>query len=317
MFIFFWVFWFVIFLIIFFFFLFYSNYCSAISVEIKAKVQNQIITNIDIEHEKRYLIFLNPSLKQLELEKKDDIAKNSIISEIIKRTELEKFFDLDEKTKIINVVEENFLKKKNIKNKSEFLEILKLKKIDYEKIRLKFQIEGLWNRLIYDKYSRNIKINKKDLKQDIINKSKNSKKKYEYNLSELVFEENSNKNFKALFNEINNSIINVGFENSANIYSVSSTSKNGGLIGWVNELQLSKKINKSIKNIEIGNISKPIKIPNGYLLIKVNDKKELNQKINLDEELKKLVNKETNRQLNSFSIIFYKRLKKNIEINEY
>ena len=84
-------------IIISFFFLLYSNYLVAISLEIKAKVQNQIITNIDLEHEKRYLIFLNPNLKQLKLEKTNDIAKNSLISEIIKRTELEKFFNLEEK----------------------------------------------------------------------------------------------------------------------------------------------------------------------------------------------------------------------------
>ena len=69
--------------------------------------------------------------------------------------------------------------------------------------------------------------------------------------------------------------------------------------------------------LEIDQVSKPIKIQNGYLLIKINDKKEFKEKINIDDQLEKLVNKERNRQLNSFSNIFYKRLKKNIEINEY
>ena len=72
-----------------------------------------------------------------------------------------------------------------------------------------------------------------------------------------------------------------------------------------------------IRKLNINEITRPIKLQNGYILIKLNDKKEFRQKINLDEELKKLINNETNRQLNNFSTIFYKKLKKNIEINEY
>ena len=303
--------------IISFFFLIYHNYSIAISVHIKAKVQNEIITNIDIEHEKRYLIFLNPSLDQLISEKADEIAKNSLITEIIKRTELEKFYNLEEANNITNIVEDNFLKKKKIKNKKEFLEILESRNLDYKKIRSKLQIEGLWNRFIYKKYSKNIKINKVDLRQEIVNKFKSTKKKFEYKLSEIVFEEAVNENLKNKINEINKSIIDIGFENSANIYSISSTSKNGGLIGWVNELQISKIINQNIENIKIGDVSAPIKIPSGYLLIKVNDKKEYKQKINLEKQLERLISQERNRQLNSFSIIFYKKLKMNLDINEY
>ena len=170
-------------LIILFFFLIYNNYSVTASVQIKAKVQNEIITNIDIEHEKRYLIFLNPNLNQLKSEKTEEIAKDSLITEIIKRKELERFYNFNESTKIINIVEENFLKKKNIKNKKQFLEILKKEKLDYNKLRSKFQIEGLWNQLVYKKYSKNIKINKEDLELSIINKFESSKKKFEYNLS--------------------------------------------------------------------------------------------------------------------------------------
>ena len=109
----------------------------------------------------------------------------------------------------------------------------------------------------------------------------------------------------------------IGFENTANIFSISNSSKNGGLIGWINELQLSSKVRNEINKLEIGQVSKPIKIQNGYLLIKINDKKEFKENINIEDQLTKLANKEKNRQLNTFSNIFYKRLKKNIKINEY
>ena len=136
-------------------------------------------------------------------------------------------------------------------------------------------------------------------------------------MSEITFSVNVTESVEEKLSKINNSILNIGFENTANIYSISNTSNNGGLIGWVNELQISDQINKNINELAINQISKPIKIPSGFILIKVNDKKVFKQKINIEEELKKLINAERNRQLNSFSIIFYKRLKRNIEINEY
>ena len=125
------------------------------------------------------------------------------------------------------------------------------------------------------------------------------------------------KTYLKIYNDIKKNINEIGFENTANIYSISNTSRNGGLIGWINELQLSKKINNKIKGLSINQISEPIKIQNGYILLKLNEKKEFKQEINLDEQLKTAVNEETNRQLNNFSTIFYKRLKRNIEINEY
>ena len=142
------------------------------------------------------------------------------------------------------------------------------------------------------------------------------KKKYEYNLSEIFFTELQNKSFDETLKKITLSIKEIGFENTANVYSISTTSNNGGLIGWVNELQISEPIKKNIVNLEINEISKPIKVGNGYLLIKINNKRKFSQNINIENQLKELINKETNRQLNSFSIIYYKRLRKNIKIDE-
>ena len=72
---------------------------------------------------------------------------------------------------------------------------------------------------------------------------------------------------------------------------------------------MSKNINNKIKSLSINQISKPIKIQNGYILLKLNKKKEFQQEINLNEQLKTAINEETNRQLNNFSTIYYKKLK--------
>ena len=155
------------------------------------------------------------------------------------------------------------------------------------------------------------------MKKRILDEFQNTEKKYEFNLSEIVFEEKVNENYETTIKKVNESIKNIGFENTANILSIANTSKNGGLIGWINEIQISGKLKNLVKKLKVNQVSEPIKIANGYLLIKLNNKKEINQKIDIEKELKNLVDYETNRQLNNFSIIYYKRLKQNTKINEH
>ena len=293
-----------------------NNFSYGFEIKIKAEIDNIIITNIDIENEKKYLIFLNSKLRELNQIDLDKVAKESLIREVIKEKELKKFFDTNIKYKLVDKIEQNLLLKKNLK-KNELIDLLEINNMDYEQIRKKLRIETLWNQLIYKKYIKNIKIDEVLLKERILDQFNKTEKKYEYNLSEIVFEQKLDESYEATIKTIDESIKNLGFENTANILSISNSSKNGGLIGWVNELQISKEINNKLKELNINEVTKPIKIPNGYLLIKVNDKKELTQELDIEKELKNLIDYETNNQLNNFSIIFYKRLKQNTEINEY
>ena len=303
-----------IFFVVLFFIINFNVHCA--SIKIITKVDNEIITNIDIKNEKKYLLFLNPKLDQLDRNQIDKIAKNSLITEIIKKKELNKIYDIGKMGNFLNSIEQRFLKNKNIKNKSEFIMILKKRDLEYDNIISKLHIEALWNQLIYNKFSQNIRINEEKMRTNILIQFQNEKKKYEYDLSEILFTENVSENFDETLKKIEKSIINIGFENTANIFSISRTSKNGGLIGWVNELQISENIKKHIIKLKIGQISNPIKIGGGYLIIKLNNKKEFKQEIDLENELNELISKETNRQLNTYSIIFYKKLKKNTKINE-
>ena len=295
----------------------FIKYAQANLIEIKVKLQNEIITNLDIDNEKKYLFFLNPKLQELEELRINKIAIDSLINEIIKKNEVEKIFNLEQNKNLINIVENNLLVKKNIKNKEEFIQILNSKDLDYNNIKEKLLVEALWNQLIYKKYSENVVINKDELKNNILDQYNKNKKKFTYNLSEIFFTQSIGENIEQRISQINKSINDIGFENTANIYSIASTAKKGGLIGWVNELQISNKIGVEIKKLNIDEISRPIKVQNGFIMIKLNEKKEFKQKIDIDEQLKRLVNSETNRQLNNFSTIYYKRLKKNIDINEY
>ncbi len=299
------------------FFLIFNAISYGIILEIKVKIQDQIITNLDIENEKNYLFFLNPKLRELETSRINNIAKESLITEKIKKIELYKFFDFDSNNDLLNVVEKNLFKKKNIKDKDEFIEILEQRDLNYEIVRQKLYTEALWNQLIYKKYSSNVVLNEKELRKNIIEKVNMERKKFSYNLSEIFFTESIEESLDKKIFKINESIKKIGFENTANIYSISNTSNKGGLIGWINELQISDLISNKIKKLEIKEISEPIKLQNGYIIIKLNDKKEFKQEINVNDQLKRLIKNETNRQLNNFSTILYKRLKKNIEIDEY
>ncbi len=305
------------FIIFFFFVILYSNQAISEDIRIKVKIHDQIITNIDIDQERKYLTFLNPKLKELSKTNSKEIAKNSLITEIIKTKELEKFVELNDNSDLINIIENNLIRNKNIKDKTEFLKILKQNELNYTDIRKKLLIEGLWNQHIYNKYIKNVKIDRSRLRNNILSQSKNQNDKYEYNLSEIVISNNTTETIDEILIKLNNSIKKIGFENTANTFSIASTSKKGGLIGWVNELQISEKIRKNIEKINVNEITEPIKIPNGFLVIKVNDKKRFEEKINIEEQLEKLINQETSRQLNNFSIIFFKRLKKNLEIYEF
>ena len=295
----------------------FSNNLYGSLLEIKIKIQNQIITNLDIENEKNYLFFLNPKLRNLEQSRINNIAKESLITEIIKKNELKKFFEFNIDGDLLNVVEKNLYKRKNIKNKSEFLKILKNRDLDYEVIKEKLYFEALWNQLIYQKYSTNVILDKDKLRKNILDQVTKEKTKFSYNLSEIFFTESIEETLDQKILKISKSIKKIGFENTANIYSISNTSNKGGLIGWINELQISNVIGNEIKSFKVDEVSKAIKLQNGYIIIKLNDKKVFNQKINVDDQLKKLINNETNRQLNNFSTILYKRLKKNIDIDEY
>ena len=285
-------------------------------VEIKYKIGEQIITNIDILNEKNYLIFLRPDLKNISNKEIIEIAKNSLIREIIKKKELGKIFKIDDTSKFLEEVKKNLFSFKGVKDEEELRKIIEENNIEYDEVIEKIKYESLWNELIYKKYSSYVKINKKNLKRKLqMEMSKD--KKYEYNLSEILFEVEPNDNYTNKYKSILEYIRSNNFKAAAAKYSISNSSNRGGLIGWVKETLLSNEINSVLSKMSLDEISKPIKYPNGYLILKINKKKIMKQIVNIDKELDDLYRFETNKQLNQFSLLFFKKLKQNTVINEY
>tara|TARA_B100000886_G_C20411840_1_gene487426 strand:+ start:1218 stop:2150 length:933 start_codon:yes stop_codon:yes gene_type:complete len=292
------------------------NSYSNEKIEIKFKVGDQIITNIDIINEKKYLIFLRPELKNLSEVDIIKLSENSIIREVIKKKELKKIFKKYNNEKLLNDIKNNLIRFKKVKNEDELKLLIESNNINYSNIIEKMKYENLWNELIFKNFSPLIKINKKKLREELVIKMSKNKKK-EYNLSEILFEIDSSNQMKNKYDEISKLIKTKDFETAAYKYSISNSSTNGGQIGWVKETLLSKKLNKILGKMQIGSLSKPLKYPNGYLIIKINNIREIKKETDIDNELKELINFESNKQLNQFSLLFYKKLKQNSKINEY
>ena len=303
-------------IILFFFFINISTNLVSANIEIKYKINNDIITNTDIDNEKNYLLFIRPSLKSLPNKEIIKISENSLIREIIKKNELNEVFDVNEADKYINKVKKNLYRFTNVNNENDLKKLLKRNNIEYENVIEKMKYESLWNELIFRKFNSLVKLNKNKLRSDLEIKIKNNKK-YEYNLSELLFELNKTEKVYKTYEDIIDYVKLNNFKSAAFKYSIANSSKSGGQIGWVKETLLSKDLNDKLKKLKKNEISEPIKYPNGYLILKINDKREMKQIVNFDEEFKDLVNFEKNKQLNQFSILFYKKLKQNSKINAY
>lgn len=279
------------------------------------KVNNEIITNSDIEKEYRYLVSLNNQLKNLEKQKIIELSKESALREKIKKIELIKYFDLKTINIDIDNYLENFYRNLNIKNKKEFEEYLESNNISLNYVQKKIEIEILWNKLIYDRYIGQINIDRNQLKEKV-KKLISTKKQKKYSLSEILFDKENNSNFEKKLENINQSISEIGFKNTANIYSISDSSKFGGKIGWIEEQKLSTKILEQLKALEVGQYTSPVQVGSSFLILKIEEIKYENAIINEDEELNKMIQFETSKQLDQFSKIFYGKIKINSFINE-
>ena len=280
------------------------------------KVNDQIITTYDLEKEINYLLALNPRLKEISENDLSRLAKRSMIKEIIRKSEILKYKQLDLKNTQINNVLENIIQNLNFSDLSQFENYLVGFDISIDDIKEKIEIENEWKNLIYAKYSKNIKIDKKKL----INKiEKTSKEEFslEYNLSEIVFSNKQNVSIEEYSKKIVESIKINGFENTANLYSIADSSKAGGKIGWVKKNNLSLEINRELEDLKINSHSNPIKIGNNYLILKINDMKEVAIKFDKQKELDRMIVSETSKQLDKFSNIFYNKIKLNSTISEF
>ena len=284
------------------------------NIIIIGKVGNVIITNYDVKKETSYLKILNSSLSNLENKKIFEIGKNSLSNELIKKKELEKFFDLKKENSFLEQIFQNFYKDLGLKNENEFKKYLSINKTySVDEIKEKLKIEIMWNQLIYELYNRQVSIDENKLLKRI-NNEKNIIE--EYLLYEIFFSLENSENLNQKKEKILSSISDIGFNNTANLYSISESSSYGGKIGWVKETNLSEIIKIELEKIDIGQHSNVIQIGNNFLILKIEDKKSSNKIIDKKTRLEELKKFEVNKQLNLYSNMHFNKIKINYSLNE-
>ena len=299
------------------FFFFQINLCLAEKISIIYIIENTPVTNVAINNEIKYLLLINQKLSEISKENMVQYASKSLLKEKIKEIEIRKYFKFGKNEKIINENLNLLMKRLNISNHDEFNNLINKIGLNKDFINKKIEIEVLWNQLIVQLYSNKIEVDESKLRNELEKKINNTSNLLnEYLLYEILFTPNTMDEFRKEYEKIKKSIEEIGFESSANIFSNSNSGNIGGKIGWINENQLSKNIIKNIKELNLGEYTEPINVPNGNLILMVKNKREIESNLSLEDELKKVIIGETNKQFNQYSSIYFKKVELNTKIYE-
>lgn len=303
-------------LIIILLFFFTHQNLEAIENKILFQIENEIITSIEIFKYSQYLIALDKNIRNLNDEEIFEITKNLLIKEKIKKIKLK---DEGLKLRLDEKMLDNYIRSifstKGINNISDYKKFLNNLEVDFETMREKLTINLLWNNLIFKKFSSKLKINKNILREQIENQKNNFFESYL--LSEIFFEAADKLNMDKKNKEIRMYIDKENFKKAALVFSQSESANDEGNIGWINANALSKNISKALSSLKKGDITNPISVPGGFLILRLDDKKFTKKDVNLEEELNKLIKIKTNQQLSQFSNIYFNKVKKEILVNEF
>ena len=297
------------------FLIFFTSITLSFSKEIKIilKVNNDIITNQDIKNEIKYLQALNKNLRNFNQDQLFLIGKDSLLREKLKKNEILKFSNLGEKKKIYDVSIIQILSKLNLSSIESFKSYLKEKELDFDNIYRKIEIENLWNQLVYNTYKDKVIIDEVSLKKKIL---ANREKQKQIKISEILFESKNQNDLQSKYENIIKKIDEIGFDKTVALFSISDSKKNSGKLGWVNENILSDEILNKISNLKPGEISNPIIIPSGILILRVEEKRIIEKELNIENELEKMIAIEINSQLNIYSQILFNKIKEQAIIDE-
>lgn len=299
-------------LLILFFLIFSKSF--ALENKIVLKINNEIITTLDIFDEINELKFFNEKIGLIDENEIYQIALQSILRHEIKKIEVLKNFDNFQITdeNYLNTMIKNNYEKLGFNNLTDFRENLKKNEVNFVKLKEKLEINLLWNQIIYSKYFDKVVLNEKKLKDQINNKKNLSKT---FNLNEIIYQAENLADIDKVYNIIKTDIAKLGFRNAAIKHSLSDTSSDGGNIGWVDENTLNEEILDELETMPLRSITKPIRISGGFLILQKLEEKEIIKNFNADDELKKLMKSETEQQLNNFSNVYFNKVKNDLQIN--
>jgi len=307
-----------IFLYLLIIFLLFTKQVISFENKIIFKINDKIITTFDVMQEEKYLIILNPKLSKIDQNRLKVLATDSIINEKIKEIELIKYFKIDSVLDDVNLKEiiKNLYQTLGFQEEREFKDYIEAQNLKFSLVKKKLAIEMVWNNLIFEKFKNRVIIDEAEIKNNLDKEIKNLSFTRDLFLSEIIIRNSKDLNLDIVYSEILKSIKDVGFAATANIFSISGTSKIGGKVGWVKETSLSKQILKNIIDLEKGQISKPIKINENFLILVIDNTKINKKKIDKSKILSNRILYYKNQQLERFSLAYFGKIKQSIQINE-
>ena len=289
------------------------NVLASIESKIIATVGENIITSYDLKNKILSSIIL--SNKEVNQKNINEIKKQSLdylIDYKLKKNEISKYDSSDMSRKFYGYLVD--ISNNNIEN---FKKNFKENNLDFDSFEDQIITEFKWRELIFRKFNKRININKDDVDNEIKYIIKNKKKIVEFKLSEIEILVDSAELIEIEIDSLKKKINEIGFENAAKAYSVSTSAQNGGNLGWVNKDAVSKKILKYIENINVGEISDFIIDDNKATIIKLVDKKVSETKnLNIEKIKADLIERKKNEMFGLYSSSFLSKLK-NSTLIEY
>ena len=276
-------------------------------------IGNKAIAQSDIVNEIKILLILNnESYNQEKRDKLQKLSVQSIIKRKVKEIEIERnnFFEFNKKDlndELIRLANNLNVDVDTLKN------ICESNELDFAIIEKNIIIELAWNSLIFQLYKNNLTINSDEINEKL-KLHKNKKKIEEYLISEILILPIEKDMIESEIKKLTNEIENEGFEEVAKRVSISESAINGGNLGWLNENSISEKIKPTIVNTPVGELSKPILLPEGILLFKISDKRKIELNLSLEEQKNELVRLEKIKILQMHSLSHYDKVRRTIAI---
>lgn len=252
--------------------LFFDSFVVAKNTKILVKIENEIITNFDVQN--KIISSLILAKKQINQENINNFKKASLenlIQNRLKKIELKKY-NIKKDDEQINL----YLNSISSNNVEKMKNIFKDYDLDFKEFTDQIDVEFKWRKFIYQIYKKKINIKPEDVDREISDKLKKQKNIVEYNLSEIeILSNNSGSNLETIA-LIQDEIKVAGFESAVSKFSISSTSSKSGELGWINSNSLSKEFLKILNKTQKGQVSDPIMKQDKIIFLKLNDKKTSN-----------------------------------------
>ena len=270
--------------------------------KIIAKIDNQIISSFELKNKiKMILFFSKQEINQSNVDKVKTIALRALVNSKLKENEIiNRNISIENNLKLVNYLKSIYANFNT--NEEGFKRLFIQNDIDFDLYLNEVKHEMAWQNLIYRIYKDKVVVNEKEIIDELNNFIQSQRNLEKFELAEIIIlgvnESENKKNIEEVLNQIQIE----GFNDTAIKFSQSSTAFNGGNIGWVNSKSLSKDILSIVKNLKVGEVSKPFFQTNSIVFLKlINKKRENINDINIETVKSNIITAKSNELLNIFS----------------